>query len=225
MSHPFMKLTLRKVIIVSISAALASCLLSACSSPFLSSLTTHSGEAYFTDDFADVTTGWPQVEAAYGSMAYSDGKFKMTVTSPDGDLVAASRRAFLDVRLEVEAIKPAGSDNNRFGLVCRFKDTANFYMFIISSDGYFALAKVQDGSTSLLGQESMAYNSFIQPGSASNLLRMDCQDDTLAGWINGQLVAITQDRSFSEGKVGFIAGSFEPGAVEIRFDNLVAIKP
>ncbi len=50
----------------------------------------------------------------------------------------------------------------------------DFYFFAVSSDGYYAIGKIKEGVTTLLGQEMMAYNVSIQQGVEPNLLRFDC---------------------------------------------------
>jgi len=79
-------------------------------------------------------------------------------------VLAAPGHSFLDVQVEVDAARLAGPEQNLFGLVCRSSNISNFYFFAISSDGYYALGKIRNGKTSLLGQDMMAYNAAIIQG-------------------------------------------------------------
>jgi hypothetical protein len=199
--------------------------LSACQSPWIAELVTRSGQPLYHDDFSDPASGWTRMVSPDGSLGYNEGTYRMLVQSPGYDLWAVSGQAYGDVQIEADGTWLAGPQSNRFGLVCRFQDGSNFYFFIISSDGYYAIGKVKDGFASLLGQEMMASSGFIQQGNASNHLRFDCIGNTLKGAVNGQVIALTSDTDFSGGDAGLIAGAFEKSGVEVSFDNFIVYKP
>lgn len=208
--------------LLSILPALALC---ACQSAFLTDLITPPGERLFWDDFSAQTGNWPQASGAQGALGYADGAYRLTVQAPGYDLWAVSGHAYRDVQVEADALRLAGPDDNRFGLICRHRDDANFYIFVISSDGYYAIGKVRDGAASLLGQEMMAYSPFIVPGDGPNRLRFDCIGPALTGYVNGQMIAVASDPDFARGDAGLIAGAFETPGVEVAFDNFVVTKP
>jgi hypothetical protein len=199
--------------------------LTACQSAWVAELVTRSGQALYHDDFSDPSSGWPQTVSANGSLGYIDGVYRMVVQSAGYDLWALSRQAYEDVQIEADATRLAGPVSNRFGLICRYQDMDNFYFFIISSDGYYAIGKIKNGAVSLLGQEMMAYSAAIGQGSDPNHLRFDCIGNTLTGIVNGQAIASTSDADFSGGDAGLIAGAFNEGGVDVTFDNFVVIKP
>ena len=199
--------------------------LSACQSSLIADLVTPSGQALYHDDFSDPSSGWRETVSSNGSLGYADGSYRMLVQSPGYDLWSVSGQTYRDVQIEADAARLAGPLNNRFGLICRFQDMNDFYVFFISSDGYYTIGKIKNGTASLLGQEMMAYSSFIQQGDAPNHLRFDCIGDTLKGSVNGQLLAITTDSDFSGGDAGLIAGAFDESGVEVSFDNFVVYKP
>ena len=59
---------------------------------------------------------------------------------------SALDRKFSDMDLRVIAQLMAGPvDQNQFGVIFRYRDAQNFYMFRITSDGYYLLAKVENG--------------------------------------------------------------------------------
>jgi hypothetical protein len=60
---------------------------------------------------------------------------------------------FMDVRIEVDAVKMAGPDLNDIGVICRYKDPSNFYFFSVSSDGYYGVSKVINGQEQWIGME------------------------------------------------------------------------
>ena len=200
-------------------------LLAGCGSSLISIENTRPGDVVYEDAFSDPSSGWERTSTDVGSLDYYDGVYRITVNRTDYDLWSVAGSNFGDVQLEVEAARLGGPPENRFGLVCRYRDSMDFYFFVISSDGYYTIGKVSGGTLSLLGQPMMAYNSAIVTGVAPNHLRFDCAGNTLTGYVNGQLVAITQDISFTSGDVGVMAGSFDTSGVDIVFDEFVVIKP
>jgi hypothetical protein len=200
-------------------------LLSACQSSLIADLAARPGEKLFWDDFSDGSGNWPQVSDPNGSLGIVQGAYRIQILSPHYEVLAAPGHIFRDVQVEVDTARQAGPVQNLFGLVCRSSNFQNFYFFAISSDGYYALGKIRNGKTSLLGQEMMVQNSAISQGGGINHLRLDCIGDTLRGYVNDQIVAISNDTDFSSGDVGLIAGALDTPGVEVTFDNFVVYKP
>jgi hypothetical protein len=199
--------------------------LSACQSPLLTDLATSHGGRLFWDDFTDTSGSWPVYSSSEGEYAYANGAYHITVNTAFYQLWALSGQAYKDVQVEADATRLAGPDINLYGLICRATSEVNYYFFVISSDGYYAVGKSNNDEVALLGQEMMAYNAGIAGGGGVNHLRFDCIGNTLTGYINGQMVALTQDSEFRNGDAGLIVGSFDVGGVEISFDNFVVYKP
>ncbi|MGC8855251.1 MAG: hypothetical protein ACP5QU_00455 [Anaerolineae bacterium] len=180
----------------------------------------------YQDDFSDSNSGWPVTSDASKSASYTaDGRYQLTALEAQQDIWAHPGQSFSDVSLEVDAVKAGGSDNNNFGLICRFVDDGNFYFFWISSDGYQVIGKYQGGQATFLSAEKMQSSSAIQQGAASNHLRADCVGSSLTLYVNGTQVASASDTSFSKGDVGVMIGTFDEPNVAIAFDNFVAYQP
>jgi hypothetical protein len=199
--------------------------LAACQPSLIAELPVPSGGILFKDDFSDTTSGWPRGVSANGSEDYVDGSYRIEVNIPQYDLWAIPNQTFEDARVEEDATRLEGPDANRFGLICRYLDPQNFYFFIISSDGYYAIGKTIGGRTSLLGQEMMAYSPIIVQGAGPNHIRFDCISGALTGYVNGQALASASDSDFHNGDVGLIAGAFDTGGVKIAFTNFIVRKP
>jgi len=199
--------------------------LSGCQLPSVAEWATEPGGLLFQDDFSSTEGSWTRASTPDGAMDYYREAFRVWVNLSDYDFWSTPGLNFQAVRLEVDAGRLSGPDENRYGLVCRYQDTQNFYFFVISSDGYYGIGKVIQGRRSLLGQEMMTYNPNIHLGMSPNHLRADCIGDTLAFYVNEQPVAIVQDFDFTSGDVGLLAGSFDQPGVDIIFDNFKVIKP
>lgn len=183
-----------------------------------------SGTVLFQDDFAQPTTGWDRYMVAEGIMDYDSGGYRILVNALETNFWATPRQNFADVRVEVDTGKLAGPDENRIGLICRYSN-ANYYFFIITSDGFYGLGLFKDGAASLLGQTEMLSSSNINKGLAVNHLRADCLGSTLTFYVNGIQVAQAQDATLAAGDVGMLAGTFGTPGVDILFDNFVTLQP
>jgi hypothetical protein len=183
------------------------------------------GAVLWSDDFTGTASGWTVAAGPAGELNYYQGTFRIIVNAPAYDLWSLTDHIFRDVHVEADAGRLGGPEENRFGLVCRFRDPGNFYFFVVSSDGYYAIGKVSGGTRSLLGQEMMAYSPAIVTGILPNHLRFDCVGDTLTAYANSRQVAQARDGDHLAGDVGLLAGTFGQPGVEIIFDNFIVTNP
>lgn len=197
----------------------------ACTSTQLGQQLAPSGGLLYQDKFGDPHSGWGEFAGEAGIAAYSDGAYHIYVKMPKVNVWVHPGMDFETVRMEVDAMTAAGPQENRLGLVCRLKNDANFYYFIISADGYYAIGKVKDGQWSLLSAEQMQQSNTIHTGTQANHLRADCIGNLLILYVNDQLAGSAQDADFSSGDVGLLAGAFDTPGVDVYFDNFVVYKP
>jgi len=178
----------------------------------------------FQDDFSDEDSGWNTSTDEYGSVEYADGGFRFFVNETQYDYWSIPNLDFTDVHIEVDGKKLAGPDDNDFGIICRYQDEQNFYAFLISSDGYYGISKMQDGEHNVIGTDGMQYTDLIRTGSATNRIGADCIGSRLVLYVNGDELLEIEDADFSKGDIGLLAGTFDSPGVDILFDNLVVTR-
>ncbi|MBC8334826.1 MAG: hypothetical protein ISR59_11925 [Anaerolineales bacterium] len=183
------------------------------------------GDILFEDDFSTRENQWTSLVNDGGVMNYDAEGFRFYVKEPGLNFWATPGLSFDDVGIEVDTLQYAGPVENRIGVICRHRDDQNFYYFVISADGYYAIGKIKAGEQSLLGQEAMLYSSAIKTGVAINHLRADCQGSTLRFYINQTPIALVEDFDLTEGDVGLLAGTFNEGGLDVLFDNFVVVHP
>jgi hypothetical protein len=183
-----------------------------------------SGSVLFQDDFARPISGWDRLMTAEGTMDYDGGGYRMLVNALNTNFWSTPHKNFADVRMEVDAGKLGGPDENRIGLICRFTGN-DYYFFLISSDGFYGIGIFTGGQAILLGQSEMQANSNIKTGMAVNHLRADCIGDALTLYVNGFQIASTQDGKLKSGDVGLLVGTFAQPGVDVILDNFVVLKP
>jgi hypothetical protein len=183
----------------------------------------------YTDDFSNPSSGWTPgssaSSSAVGEANYIDGIYRIRVGQPNSDVWATAGLNLGDTRIEVDAIKVDGDRNNRFGILCRAQGSERFYVFLISSDGYYGIGKINGSDYRLLGSEALLPSDKIPKGSAYLHLRADCVQDCLTLYVNGERILETHDSEFQKGDVGVIAGAYNSVGADILFDNFTVYKP
>lgn len=183
------------------------------------------GDVLFQDDFSRSSSGWDRYQDPTYQADYSEGRYRITVAVPETDAWANPRLHFEDVRVEVEATKLGGPNDNVFGVLCRYQDPRNFYFFLLSSDGYVGVGAYKDGRRKLLSDSSLLPSLAVTQGAATNLVRADCIGYKLDLYVNGYLVSQAQAAEWMEGDVGLMAGTYEEPGADIGFDNFTVRKP
>jgi hypothetical protein len=183
-----------------------------------------SGSVLYQDDFSSSATGWDRLTSAEGVMDYDGGGYRILVNALQVSFWSTPHKNLSDVRMEVDMGKLAGPDENRIGLICRYTGS-DYYFFMITSDGYYAIGKFIGGQMTQLGQSEMQYSENIRKGVTVNHLRGDCVGNTLTLYVNGFQIAQAQDSTLTAGDVGLMAGTFAQPGVDIIFDNFVVLQP
>jgi hypothetical protein len=183
------------------------------------------GSTLFSDDFSDPSSGWTTWNGDGSAVDYNSGGLRYFINQLNFDYWSLPPGNYSDTHIEVMATKLTGPDDNHYGIICRYKNRDNFYSFLISSDGYFGIMKVKDGNYSLITGTQMEFSEIIRQSSVTNYLQADCIGENLVFSVNGQKVAVAQDKDFSEGGAGLIAGTYSSPSVDILFDNFTIYQP
>jgi hypothetical protein len=182
---------------------------------------------YF-DNFSQTNGTWTKQKDATGTIGYKNNHFDILINSVDTMLIATAGKKFQDdVSIEVDARKVGGSDNNYFGVVCRYQNPDNYYMFLITSDGLSGILMNKDGVLSMISPGGTWLKmAGIKSGSVTNHIRVDCIGEALTVYANGKQVSDSYDHTFVGGDAGLVARSSRlEGGVEIQFDNFIVNKP
>jgi pectate lyase len=182
----------------------------------------------FQDDFSNVNSGWDRTHNEFGSTDYENGGFRINVIQTDSFFFANPYQSLQnDVRIEVDASKIGGPDDNAFGVQCRYQDVDNYYYFYISSDGYAGIG-IDNAATKTIISSSdgnLVSNSNIIQGAATNHIRADCIGNNLTLYVNGTKVASATDSTFTGGDVGLVAKTFGVAGTDILFQSFFVYKP
>lgn len=184
--------------------------------------------ALFFDDFSKSSSGWTQINNDSGSIAYASQHYLISIPKPGTLLLATPGKSFPgDVSIEVDARKTGGSDDNYIGILCHYQNPDNYFMFVVTSDGYSGITMRKDGEDTLIspGLKFLKMDG-IKKGNATNHLRADCIGETLTLYANGRQVSLAYNKSLTGGDAGLAlrSGKLEGGTV-VQFDNFVVNNP
>lgn len=174
----------------------------------------------FSDDFSDTGSGWDRVVNDYGVTDYYQGGYRIQVTSPTYIKWANPRLNIGDVRVEVDVELIDGSQDNSFGIICRYQDAKNFYALVMSSDGYYAIRKRENTrELKILTGEAFQKSEWIDASPSKHHITVECIGDTLSLYVDGNLIAEAHDDEFTEGDVGLLVSTMGDDSTDILFDN------
>lgn len=184
-----------------------------------------SGEILFQDDFSS-RGSWDTWNDAQSIVDFSSGGLQFFVNHTNYDYWSILNHYFADTSIQVDATRMSGPVDNKYGIVCRYQNSENFYQFLVSSDGYFGIVKIVNGEKSLLSSNQLEYDEVIVSDDGSfNQIQAVCLGSSLTLSVNGVLLASAFDMDLDDGKVGLWAGTNGEQAVDILFKNFQVSEP
>jgi len=185
-----------------------------------------SSDILFADDFSKMDKKWDRITESNRSTDYYNYAYRILINDTDSHVWSnPAEESFTDVRIEVDAMKNGGPDDNDFGIICRYINENQFYYGVISSDGFYGIYKVTSNGGISIGNDSMLESDAIVQGGATNHIRFDCVGSSLKLYVNGSLVDEQTDPDYTTGNVGLMAGTYETSGTDILFDNFYVYKP
>jgi S1-C subfamily serine protease len=180
------------------------------------------GQVLYQDDFSDTATGWPEDNSRSEAYYYRDGRFWIEINDDNFIRPITGGESLTDVVVAINAQVEQSSTDGEYGLICRYLNDDNMYMFEITQDGYYAIYKLYKGDWSPL--IDYTYSSFVESLDHADI-QASCVGDTLRLAVNGKLLGEVQDSAISSGDYGFFAGTFYNSGTIISFDDLVVSQP
>jgi hypothetical protein len=186
------------------------------------------GVLFFDDFNGEQDCGWAAYSRGGGTAAIENSAMQVTVSQPGQLWWTNPGRDFDDVIVSAEARQVSGPNDNAYGLICRYQNEENFYVFLVSGDGYYTIGKYQSGAENvvyLTENQQFQPSDAINMGVASNELRASCVGNELSLEVNGIPLLSVTDPTFVTGDIGVAAGTLVAGAGVIEFDNIQVLAP
>lgn len=184
--------------------------------------------AMFRDEFEldAQPCGWITFNSGSEVAKITDNAFRITVSVPGQGAWTYAPPQFKDAEINLQTTQVVGTNDNAYGAICRYVDENNFYLFLISGDGYYAIGKFESGNPNIQyltgsAPEHFVPSAAINTSTSLNRLMVSCIGDRLTLGINGEIVDEVRDTSHTVGRIGLIATTFQTEQTEIEFDNIV----
>lgn len=215
------------------------------------------GEVLYAATFDDLLADWDQYQGRLEAQA-AGGVMRIRAETTSAGPFSVMRSHFCDFDYRVQARAVDGPLNNGFGVIFRLQNKGNhslsddsYYLFLVSSDGYYQVRRVVDGESKELSAwiPSQAVNQGI---GALNTLRVvgikdqfrfyingtpahvcvpddadgsSTYDDISGTCVGGQMTDVLTDASIRTGQLGVVVTTLDEPNVTVEFDNVLVMMP
>lgn len=179
------------------------------------------GDPAVSETFDRSSNRWKVDTGNAGPRYITEGVLAIQVEDPQQFIWSAyNNGTYGDFYLEVVTGHAAGPIDNALGVIFRMQDANNFYFYVISSDGYYALGRYVDDESEMLVEWTRV--DEIEAGEQSiNLLGLLAEGNEFVLLANGEELARVEDDALPDaGQLALVGGSNQEGGVIVAFDNL-----
>jgi hypothetical protein len=159
--------------------------------------------------------------AIYGVMCRMRGDVGNEVAD-ETDLILTAEEAEATPEAEATAESTPEASEQATDLSTRQNNNGDGYLFLVDGAGRFAIMRSNSRRITPLVDWTAngAIRRVTETEGASNNLRVICQGDYLALFINETFVGDATDDSYSSGQVGLVGASAGRAGLTVTFDNL-----
>lgn len=221
-------------------------------------LPAEAGKVVYLATFDGFNEDWNQAQGRLRTQILDTGVLRLDVGDTNSIPFSEAKQHFGDFDLRVQSTPIDGPLNNGYGVIFRLQTKNNnapgdndFYLFMISSDGYYQVSRSINGQQKVLSL--WIPSDAVQQGiGVTNALRVVAKGDRFQFYINNQLVSLCipddpeaestynqftgecvggqmldtlTDSSIPSGQIGVVAQTFDESGVVVDFDNLVVYGP
>jgi len=183
------------------------------------------GYAIFDDDFASAGFDWGEEDWGSFGSHYVDGEYAIWVTSSDfwQGMYAPFDPPRGDLIIEATAYESSLGQDGAYGILWGL-DWGTFYLFEVSSDGYYHVAHKQDGEWQ---SDPVAWtpSADVLMGGAPNALRLDLVGGQAFLTVNGATVDSFWPNDWASFQVGIGGTAYQYVPFEARFVRFTVSAP
>jgi len=177
----------------------------------------------FSDNFDSSTCRWQEFSDESGESGCTNNLYSFKVNIPGFTYVVLPEtpEIYTDFVLQVKVKQVEGPELSLYGLVYRYQDEMNYYLFAIRSDGYYSVIKINDGVSAYL--LDWLKSDFIKTGlHSTNNIGVAAKGTQILFLINSTAVDSISNEPLSEGYVGLSVGTFpnQLNATVVHFDEV-----
>lgn len=172
----------------------------------------------YQDNFMDMKSGWINAVTDDRFGSYKNGVYQIGLSNTGMYGIAFyQNKKFTDTVTTVNVHEVTRAEDAFFGLVCRYTNPENYYLFAVSADGRFSIMKVENDTFSVL--VPWTYSPIIPLHQDLNLTAV-CKEETLTLGVNGLPLGQVRSDSHWRGMTGVAAGTFSSDHFAVSFDDI-----
>jgi hypothetical protein len=195
----------------------------------------------FFDDFSQPAHSRVQAGAtADMQAAFVGGAYLLTLERAGvlgWALLADDSSKYAQVRIQTQAALVQGDATTSSGLLFRYQDENNFYLFNVAHNGFYNLELIESGQQITLIDWTPAVAIVRAPATESavpsaeppvppaqrpaNTLAVELRGERIALFVNGVKLTETLDNTFAVGRVGLAAQTFVAGEATVCFEAVL----
>jgi hypothetical protein len=214
------------------------------------------GKVAYVATFDNLTDDWNLYQGRLNA-GIENSVLRLQADDTNKKPFSVSKQFWGDVDFSVQASPVDGPINNGYGVIFRLQNKGNtapddddFYLFLVSSDGYYQVVRSLDGQQKELSNwiPSRLVNQGI---SVTNVLRVVALGNRFQFYINGQLVQLCvpddpngvstydernggckgtmvdtlEDATIPNGQIGVVIQTLDEPGVTVNFDNVMVVGP
>jgi hypothetical protein len=153
-----------------------------------------------------------------GLITRAEDGYRVRLTQPEQHAWAISDLWVSAFELELEVRSLIASEDVGYGVLFRWQNQSNYYLFGIGGDGYYTVAVVRHGELTPI--RSWQQWPHVRRGVAVNRLRVRCQGQSCRFYINDEFTAEVMDEALLAGNLGFWARSFSDHRLDAVFAGM-----
>lgn len=169
------------------------------------------------DNFSSDNGNWATFDNGQDAILYRNRQLSFVIDNADTLVRTEGIHNPSSFYVEVDAIQRSGSMENSMGIVFRYQDSDNFYLFSISGNFYSLVVEIDGKLDKIVDWNT---SDAIETGPDSrNTLGLLVEENTYTLLINDYPIHTAIDDTLTAGSISMAASSFSKSRVEVAFDN------
>ena len=185
------------------------------------------GNIYFASTFDETDTmleSWEQSDNLFITREMANDQYRITNHRPNTATTSLFDQSYVYDNIVITMdthLVDAESSATGYGIVFRYVDPENYYVFAVDGRGRFSIWVRNSGEWIELRNAETTWTEHptIHTSVKSNSLTLEAYEDTLIGFINGVQVTQVQDDTISEGGIGIYLATTPQGSATIEVDS------
>jgi hypothetical protein len=220
-------------------------------------LPVETGKIAYAATFDDFIDDWDLSEGRLNSQI-ENSTLRLAADDAEKIFFSVTKQYWGNFDFSVQTGAMDGPLNNGYGLIFRFQNKGNgspsdddFYLFLVSSDGYYQVTRSIDGTQeelsnwipSPLVNQGIGVTNTVRVVAVGNRFQFYINDQLVqvcipdnpegistynefkGGCIEGQMMDVLVDSSIPNGQIGVVIQTLDEPGVIVNFDNVMIVGP